>query len=79
LVSRSAALAVEELRQELDVAVADSVRASGSVEAITAWLSSDMGSGDVEALAGLRRLTGPDDPRSLAFRARSGRLERALL
>ncbi|WP_336714549.1 GAF domain-containing protein [Arthrobacter sp. USHLN218] len=79
LVSRSAALAVEELRHELDVAVADSVRASGSVEAITAWLSSDMGSGDVEALAGLRRLIGPEDPRYLAFRARSGRLQRALL
>jgi hypothetical protein len=79
LLSRSAALAIEELRQELDAAVADSVRASGSVDAIIAWLSSDMGSGDVEALAGLRRLIGPDDPRYLAFRARTGRLQRALL
>ncbi|EMY32797.1 transcriptional activator of acetoin/glycerol metabolism [Arthrobacter crystallopoietes BAB-32] len=79
LLSRSAMLAVEELRLELDTAVADSVRASGSVDVLAAWLATDMGAGDTEALAALKRLVGPDDPRYLAFRPRSDRLERSLL
>jgi hypothetical protein len=78
LLSRSTAPAVEQLREELDRAVAASVRASGSAEVLVRWLSTDMGSGDLGAVAALGQVLGHSDPRYLSFRARAERLDAAL-
>jgi hypothetical protein len=78
LLSRSTAPAVEQLRGELDRAVAASVRASANAEVLIRWLSTDMGSGDLDAVAALGRLLGRSDPRYLSFQARAERLDAAL-
>nr|WP_312856679.1 GAF domain-containing protein [Arthrobacter mobilis] len=78
LLSRSTALAVEQLREELNSAVGAAVRASGSADALARWLATDMGAGDTDAVAALGRVLGTGDPRYLAFRARADRLDRAL-
>src|SRR5213595_1647086 len=49
VLNRSVTLAVELMRDELDQAVAASVRASGDAELINRWCSTDMGSDDSEA------------------------------
>lgn len=72
LLSRSGVLAVQLLRDQLDLAVAAAVRASGDAELLVRWLSTDMGAGDFEAVEALGRLTGRGDPRYLAFRAPVG-------
>jgi hypothetical protein len=78
LLSRSTAPVVEQLREELDRAVAASVRASASAEVLIRWLSTDMGSGDLDAVAALGQLLGRSDPRYLSFQARAERLDAAL-
>jgi hypothetical protein len=78
LLGRSAAMAVAQLRGELDAAVAAAVRACGSAEVLMQWLATDMGAGDAGAAAALGRLLGGNDPRYLAVRARVDRLDHAL-
>ncbi|PYI68772.1 histidine kinase [Arthrobacter livingstonensis] len=79
LVSRSSAVAVALLREELDAAVRTALHADASVPALTRWLATDMGAGDAAAVAALEQLVGRGDPRAAAFSARSRRLENALL
>lgn len=67
LLSRSGVLAVQLLRDQLDLAAGSAVRASGDAGLIIRWLSTDMGAGDAEAVEALGRL-GRGDPRYLAFR-----------
>ena len=69
LLSRSGVLAVQLLRDQLDLAVGAAVRSSGDARLLVGWLSTDMGAGDVEAVEALGRLVGRRDPRYLAFRA----------
>jgi hypothetical protein len=72
LLSRSGALAVQLLRDQLDLAVGSAVRASGDAGLLVRWLSTDMGAFDSQAVVALGRLVGRTDPRYLAFRASSG-------
>ncbi|WP_087872946.1 GAF domain-containing protein [Arthrobacter globiformis] len=71
LLSRSGALAVQLLRDQLDLAVGSAVRASGDANLLVRWLSTDMGSADAEGVKALGQLVGRDDPRYSAFRASS--------
>lgn len=72
LLSRSGVLAVQLLRDQLDLAVGSAVRSSGDVGLLMRWLSTDMGSGDSEAVEALGRLVGRGDPRYLASLASTG-------
>ncbi|MGO4189047.1 GAF domain-containing protein [Pseudarthrobacter sp. TAF60_1] len=72
LLSRSGALAVQLLRDQLDLAVGSAVRCSGDAGLLVRWLSTDMGSKDAEAVERLRRLVGRGDSRYLSFRASAG-------
>jgi hypothetical protein len=71
LLSRSGALTVQLLRDQLDLAVGAAVRASGNAGLIIRWLSTDMGSVDSKAVEALGRLVGRGDGRYLAFLASS--------
>jgi hypothetical protein len=72
LLSRSGVLAVQLLRDQLDLALGSAVRSSGDAGLLTRWLSTDMGCGDAEGVEALRRLVGQGDVRYLAFRASAG-------
>lgn len=72
LLSRSGVLAVQLLRDQLDLAVGSAVRSSGDVGLLVRWLSSDMGTGDPRAVEAFGQLVGRADARYLAFRASSG-------
>lgn len=76
LLTRSTALTVELLREELNIAVGTSVRTSENASMLIQWLESDMGSADAEAVTSLGRCIGTADPRYLSFRARTDLLER---
>ncbi|WP_125610783.1 helix-turn-helix domain-containing protein [Specibacter cremeus] len=78
LLSRSSAVAVELLREELSAAVRTATLADGSLAVLTRWLGTDMGAGDTSAVAALERLAGPGDPRVASFAARARRLDNAL-
>ncbi|MEE9095434.1 GAF domain-containing protein [Pseudarthrobacter phenanthrenivorans] len=69
LLSRSGTLAIQLLRDQLDMAVGSAVRASGDATLLARWLATDMGSADFLAVDALGRLVGRGDPRYLAFRA----------
>ena len=69
LLRRSVALAVQLLRDQLDLAVGSAVRAGGDASLLAKWLSTDMGAVDPLAVEALGRLVGRGDPRYLAFRA----------
>lgn len=69
LLSRSGSLAVQLLRDRLDLAVGSAVRAGGDAALLVRWLSTDMGAADPLAVEALGRLVGPGDARYLAFRA----------
>ncbi|MEW1805408.1 GAF domain-containing protein [Pseudarthrobacter sp. NPDC080039] len=69
LLSRSGTLAIQLLRDQLDMAVGSAVRASGDATLLVRWLATDMGSADFLAVDALGRLVGRGDPRYLAFRA----------
>ncbi|CAN7242304.1 hypothetical protein LJR078_001040 [Arthrobacter sp. LjRoot78] len=69
LLSRSGTLAVQLLRDQLDLAPGSAVRSSGDAGLLVGWLSTDMGSVDFEAVEALGRLVGRGDARYLAFRA----------
>lgn len=69
LLSRSGTLAVQLLRDQLDLAVGSAVRASGDASLLVRWLSTDMGASDPLAVEALGRIVGRDDPGYLAFRA----------
>ena len=69
LLRRSVALAVQLLRDQLDLAVGSAVRAGGDASLLVQWLSTDMGAVDPLAVEALGRLVGGGDPRYLAFRA----------
>lgn len=71
LLSRSGALAVQLLRDQLDMAVGSAVRSSGNAGLLMRWLSTDMGSADAEGVEVLGQLVGRDDPRYSAFTASS--------
>jgi hypothetical protein len=68
LLSRSGVLAVQLLRDQLDLAVGSAMRSSGDTKLISRWLSTDMGAADAEAVEALGRLVGRGDPRYLSFR-----------
>jgi len=72
LLSRSGALAVQLLRDQLDLAVGSAVTASGDAGLVVRWLETDMGSRDPLAVDALGRLVGRADARYLAFRASLG-------
>ncbi|MBT2248393.1 transcriptional regulator [Arthrobacter sp. BHU FT2] len=72
LLSRSGTLAVQLLRDQLDLAVASAVRASGDADLLVRWLSTDMGAADSLAVDALGGLVGLNDARYLAFRASAG-------
>jgi hypothetical protein len=72
LLSRSGALAVQLLRDQLDLALGSAVRSSDDAGLLVRWLSTDMGSADFEAVEALGRLVGRGDARYLAFRASAG-------
>ncbi|MFF2298570.1 GAF domain-containing protein [Arthrobacter sp. NPDC058127] len=78
ILNRSVTLAIELMRDELDQAVAASVRASGDAELISRWCSTDMGSDDSEAAMTLASLMAPDDSRFQLVRARMDRIDREL-
>ena len=71
LLSRSGALTVQLLRDQLDMAVGSAVRASGNASLLVRWLATDMGAADSLAVEVLGRLVGRSDPRYLAFQARA--------
>lgn len=73
LLSRSGVLAVQLLRDQLDLAVGTAVRASWDAGLLVRWLSTDMGSRDPRAVEALGQLVGRADARYLAFRASSAR------
>ena len=72
LLSRSGALAVQLLRDQLDLALGSAVRSSGDARLFIRWLSTDMGSGDSEAAEALGRLVDHSDARYLSFRSAGG-------
>jgi len=72
LLSRSGTLAVQLLRDQLDLAVGSAVRASLDSSLLVRWLATDMGSADPLAVEALGRLVGRRDPRYLAFLAATG-------
>ncbi|MEW1810477.1 GAF domain-containing protein [Pseudarthrobacter phenanthrenivorans] len=74
LLSRSGVLAVQLLRDHLDLTVGAAVRGSGDAGLLIRWLSTDTGAGDFEAVEALGRLVGRADARYLAFRASSASL-----
>ncbi|MDE8670762.1 GAF domain-containing protein [Pseudarthrobacter sp. H3Y2-7] len=79
LLSRSGAMTVQLLRDQLDLAVGSAVRASGDAEMLIRWLSTDMGRADFEAVEALGRLSGRGDARYLSFRAGTSDTGRNLL
>jgi hypothetical protein len=79
LLGRSGALAVQLLRDQLDLAVGSAVRASGDAKMLIRWLSTDMGCADFEAVEALGRLVGRGDARYLSFRAGTSDMGRDLL
>lgn len=79
LLTRSGVLAVQLLRDQLDLAVASAVRASGNAGLLDRWLSTDMGAADAQAVEALGQLAGRGDPRYLASRAALAAAERSLL
>lgn len=78
LLNRSTNLTVELMGDELNEAVAASVRSSGDADVISRWCASDMGSGDIAAAAALTNLIGPGDARFQLVRARMERIDREL-
>jgi len=78
LLNRSVNLAVELMRDELNEAIAASVRASGDAELIARWCASDMGSDDTAAAAALAKAAGRGDPRFQLANARIKRIDREL-
>lgn len=79
LLSRSGTVAVQLLRDQLDLAVRSAVRSSGDAGLLVRWLTTDMGSADVEAVEALGRLVDRRDARYLAFRAGMSDARRDLL
>jgi hypothetical protein len=71
LLSRSGALAVQLLRDQVDLAVGSAVRSSSDAGLLIRWLSTDMGASDFAAVEVLGRLVGRGDARYLSFRASS--------
>jgi hypothetical protein len=60
---------VQLLRDQLDLALGSAVRSIGETGLLIRWLSTDMGSADLEAVEALGRLVGRGDARYLSFRA----------
>ncbi|MEV8082254.1 GAF domain-containing protein [Pseudarthrobacter oxydans] len=69
LLSRSGNMAVQLLRDRLDLALGAAVRASTDPALIIRWLSTDMGSADTQAVEALGKLVGRSDARYLSFSA----------
>jgi hypothetical protein len=61
LLSRSGTMAVQLLRDRLDLALGAAVRSSGDAGLISRWLSTAMGSADSAAVEALGRLAGRRD------------------
>ncbi|MCU1500364.1 MAG: hypothetical protein JWM47_4317, partial [Acidimicrobiales bacterium] len=72
------ALAVQLLRDQLDLALGSAVRSSADAGLLIRWLSADMGSTDSGAVEALGRLVGRRDARYLSFRAGMEAAERGL-
>jgi hypothetical protein len=79
LLNRSGALAVQLLRDQLDLALGSAVRSSGDAGLQARWLSTDMGAADFEAVEVLGRLVGRGHARYLSFRAGTSDTGRNLL
>lgn len=71
LLSRSGVLAVQLLRDQLDLAVGPAVRSAGDSGLLIRWLSRDIGAADSEAVEDLGRLVGRGDARYLSFRTKT--------
>jgi hypothetical protein len=69
LLNRSGVMAVQLLRDHLDLAIGSAVRASGDAGVLVRWSSTDMGAGDTQGVEALARLVGIGDTRYLAFPA----------
>ncbi|MEW9872615.1 hypothetical protein [Arthrobacter sp. HS15c] len=73
LLRRSRVLAVQLLRDQLDLAVGSAVRSSSDAGLLVRWLSTDMGAADLDAVEALRRLVGRGGARYLPFLASATR------
>ena len=69
LLSRSGNMAIQLLRDRLDLALRAAVRASTDPDLLVRWLSTDMGSADMLAVEALGKLVGLRDARYLSFSA----------
>jgi hypothetical protein len=69
LLSRSGNMAIQLLRDRLDLALRAAVCASTDPALLMRWLSTDMGSTDMPAVEALGKLVGPRDARYLSFSA----------
>ncbi|WP_406633528.1 GAF domain-containing protein [Pseudarthrobacter quantipunctorum] len=69
LLSRSGNMAIQLLRDRLDLALRAAVRASTDPALLMRWLSTDMGSSDMPAVEALGKLVGLRDARYLSFSA----------
>jgi hypothetical protein len=69
LLSRSGNMAIQLLRDRLDLALRAAVRASTDPALLMRWLSTDMGSADMAAVEALGKLVGLRDARYLSFSA----------
>jgi hypothetical protein len=78
LLSRSGNMAVQLLRDRLDLALGAAVRASTDPALIIRWLSTDMGSADMQAVEALGKLAGRSDARYLSFSAGAAAAEASL-
>ncbi|MCB5273945.1 Acetoin dehydrogenase operon transcriptional activator AcoR [Arthrobacter sp. SO5] len=78
LLSRSGNLSIGLLRDELNVALGASVRASGDARLMLQWCTSDMGSTDTATASAAATILGPLDPRSRLVSARMERVDREL-
>ena len=74
LLSRSGVLAIQLLRDQLDLAVGAAVRASGDAGLLIQGLSMDVGAADAEAVEVLGRHLGRRAARYVAFRAGSSHM-----
>ena len=78
LLTRSSNFTIGLMRDELNEAVAASVRASGESDLILRWCSTDMGGADSSAAAVVERVVGASDPRLQLLRAKMARMDREL-
>jgi hypothetical protein len=75
MLSRSGALAVQLVRDQLDPAVGSAVRSSEDARLLVRWQSTDMDSADFKAVKPRGQIVGRWDPPYLAFRTPLGLMD----